>query len=78
MEFRHRHIKFRGTPYILIGLNDGAITTERAFREGRLGVAHLTSDGVIMQDGIAVGTRDDIEFGDSFTPSPMFTTPSHN
>lgn len=59
-----RRVTFRGAAYILVGMEDGALATERQFRTGATAFAYVTPAGEIYSDGEVIGTRDDLRLGE--------------
>lgn len=56
-------IKFKGKKYILVGSKlEGAIATERAFKNCLPSYAHLIVNGEVLRYGKAIGRYEDIEF----------------
>ena len=60
---RARKIKLHGVDFILLGENEGPITTKENYATGTCSFAHLYEDGNISRFGIIIGTVADIEFG---------------
>lgn len=56
-----QRVKFKGADCLLV---DGALTTEEAYRDGRLSFAHVFKSGEVLRFGKAVGTTEDIEYGE--------------
>ncbi len=64
-------IKFQGSEYVFTGESldeDGAIAKQDDYENGRLGFAHLMTDGNVFRHGEVVGHRDDIEIIGSCDP----------
>lgn len=57
-----RKVRFQGKEFLLTGDNDGALTTEELYVEGRCSYAHLMPDGRIMRFLKQIGAKEDLEF----------------
>lgn len=58
-----REIKFKNKNFILIGENEGPITTRHHFKHGLCSYAHLFKDGKVKRFNKEIGTAKDIKLG---------------